>query len=139
MTEKNFNTYASLVFVELSFTSKDFSKALIKEFPDLEDVYTKLISDTSETSQSALKSLYNHNEKNLKSFLHKFLKNNEGSFNWTTFLKKYEVTYVAGKYFKIDKNEESYAEFVRNMTNNRWSFSHMSVASEENQYVIFFA
>lgn len=139
MKQKDFNTYSSVIFVELSFTSKEFSNSLVKQFPDLKDIYQKLISTSDKESQDHLLALYSHNESSLKSFLHTFLKSNEGSFNWTTFLKKYEVTYVAGKYFKIEKSEKAYAEFVQTMTNNRWSFTHMSVLTEEDKYVIFFA
>ena len=139
MNTEKFNTYASLVFVELSFTSKKFADALIDEFTELAEGFRSLIANPNEESQSHLQALFQHNEEKLKSFLHEYLKDNSTEFNWTTFLDKYDVTPVAGKFFKIDKTEEAYMEFVLRMRTERWVFSHISITSEPDNYTIFFA
>jgi hypothetical protein len=139
MDTENFNTYASLVFVELSFTSSKFANSITEQFEDLAEIFQQLIKTPSEESQQHLQKVFHHNEEKLKSFLHEYLIKNSSEFNWTTFLNKYEVYPVAGKFFKIDKTEEAYREFVANMSKQRWVFTHMSVTTEENKYTIFFA
>lgn len=139
MDTEKFNTYASMVFVELSFTSKNFAKTLIGEFKELSSGFSGLIATPSAESQKHLQTLFHHNEEKLKSFLHDYLKNNSGEFNWTTFLDKYDVYQVAGKFFKIDKTETAYMEFVKRMRTERWVFSYMSVATDADNYTIFFA
>lgn len=139
MDTEKFNTYASMVFVELSFSSKQFVNEITTKFPDLSEVFIKLVSSVGDESQTHLLNLYTHNKDTLEPFLHDYLKNNEGTFNWTSFLDKYEVTRVAGKFFKIEKTETAYMEFVKTMQRDRWAFSHMSVLSEADTYTIFFA
>lgn len=139
MNTEKFNTYASLVFVELSFTSKKFAEALIDEFKELAKGFRSLISTPSAESQNHLQALFEHNEEKLKLFLHDYLKNNSNEFNWTTFLDKYDVNPVAGKFFKIDKTEKAYMEFVMRMRTERWVFSHISITTDADNYTIFFA
>ena len=139
MDTEKFNTYASLVFVELSFTSKKFADTLIGEFKELADGFSSLIATPTEESQGHLQTLFHHNEERLKSFLHDYLKNNSNEFNWTTFLDKYDVYPVAGKFFKIDKTEEAYMDFVLRMRTERWVFSHISMTESSEHYTIFFA
>lgn len=139
MDNEKFNTYSSLIFVELSFTSKQFIDAITDKFPDLSEVFLKLVGSKESSSKTHLLNLYDHNKSTLEPFLHDFLKDNESTFNWTSFLNKYDVNPVAGRFFKIEKTEEAYMEFVKTMHRDRWAFSHMSVLSEESQYIIFFA
>ena len=139
METDKFNIYAYFIIVELSFTSKKFVESLTEEFPELASGFKSLASLPGDESQTHLESLFQHNEDKLKTFLNQYLKDNESDFNWTTFLDKYEVTPVAGRFFKIDKTEDAYMEFVSQMRDNRWVFSHMSVTSDENNYTIFFA
>ena len=77
MQSEKFNTYSSLIFVELSFTSSNFTDALVSEFPKLAEVFKKLILTPSSESQAHLESLFKHNEDSLKSFLNNYLKENE--------------------------------------------------------------
>jgi hypothetical protein len=139
MDNEKLNTYSSLIFIELVFTSKKFLSEIKKNFEKLHEVIETLTKSNSEENQEHLKSLFFHNEEKLKSFLNDFLKRNESEFNWTTFLNKYEVVHVAGRFFKIDKTEEAYKSFVIDMKKNRWAFNYMSVTSEDDKYVIFFA
>ena len=139
MDTEKFNTYASLVFVELSFTSKKFANSVTEQFKDLADIFQQLIKTPSEESQQHLQNVFHHNEEKLKSFLHEYLLKNSNEFNWTTFLNKYDVYPGAGQFFKIEKTEEAYREFVVNMGKQRWVFTHMSVASDNDNYIIFFA
>ena len=139
MNDEKFNTYASLVFVELSFTSKKFVKALAKEFKELAELFQGLITSPTNENQDHLQKLFHHNEEKLKIFLHDYLKKNSTEFNWTTFLDKYDVNPVAGKFFKIEKTEKAYMDLVLRMRAERWVFSYMSVVSEPDNYIIFFA
>lgn len=139
MDNEKLNTYSSLIFIELVFTSKKFLSEIKKNFEKLHEVIETLTKSHNEENQEHLKSLFFHNEEKLKSFLNEFLKRNESEFNWTTFLNKYEVVQVAGRFFKIDKTEEAYKSFVIDMKKNRWAFNYMSVTSEDDKYVIFFA
>ena len=139
MDKDKFNIYSSLIFIELIYTSSKFVKKVCENYKELNDIIKTLLKEPSAENQEHLQSLYSHNEENLKKFLHNYLKENENEFNWTTFLNKYEVTQVAGRFFKIKKTEEAYYEFVQKMKQDRWVFSYMSVASEDDSYVIFFA
>lgn len=139
MDNEKFTTYASLIFIELSFTSKKFVKELEDQYKELHEIISKLVATPSKENQEHLENLYTHNEESLKKYVHAYLLKNENEFNWTTFLNKYEVTRVAGKFFKIEKTNEAYAKFVNTMREERWVFSFMSVAAEDDCYTIFFA
>lgn len=139
MDNEKFNVYSSLIFVELLYTSKKFVTKLSENYSELHDIIKKLIESPSTENQEHIISLYSHNENNLKSFLHSYLKENESEFNWTNFLNKYEVTPVAGRFFKIDKTDQAYYDFVEKMKAERWVFSYMSVAVDADEYIIFFA
>ena len=75
-SDEKINTYASLVFVELSFTSKKFVKALAKEFKELAELFQGLITSPTNENQDHLQKLFHHNEEKLKIFLHDYLKKN---------------------------------------------------------------
>tara|TARA_B100002019_G_scaffold164785_1_gene142303 strand:+ start:1040 stop:1459 length:420 start_codon:yes stop_codon:yes gene_type:complete len=139
MDNEKFNTYCSLIFVELAFTSTKFIKQLSEKYKELHDIIVKLVETPSTENQEHLQSLFSHNEESLKKYVHDYLIENESEFNWTTFLDKYEVTPVAGRFFKIDKTEQAYADLIQKMKTERWVFSYMNVAVEENSYVVFFA
>ena len=139
MDNEKFNTYSSLIFVELAFTSKKFVKELADNFKELHGVIAQLIETPSSENQYHLQNLFAHNEESLKKYLHEYLLANESELNWTTFLNKYEVIPVAGRLFKIEKTEKAYAEFVQRMKNERWVFSFMNVTSDEASYTILFA
>lgn len=139
MDTEKFNTYSSVIFIELLYTSKKFLNKIKEDYEELYEIIKELVKSPSDENQEYLKSLYFHNENELKNFINSYLKENESEFSWTTFLKKYESVRVAGKFFKIDKTEKAYKEFVDNMSKSRWSFNYMSVAVENDKYVIFFA
>lgn len=139
MDNEKFNTYCSLIFVELAFTSTKFVKQLSEKYKELHDVIVKLVETPSVENQEHLQSLFGHNEESLKKYVHDYLLANESEFDWTTFLDKYEVTPVAGRFYKIDKTEQAYSDLIQKMKTERWVFSYMSVAVEDNSYVVFFA
>ena len=139
MDNEKFNTYCSLIFVELSFTSGKFVEELATKYKELHDVIVKLVSTPTQENQEHLQNLFAHNEESLKKYVHDYLLANETEFNWTTFLNKYEVVPVAGRMFKIEKTEQAYADFVQKMKTDRWVFSFMNVAVDADSYVIFFA
>lgn len=84
-------------------------------------------------------SVYERNEETFKEFTHTYIQNNSTEYDWNSFLSSYEVTVVAGKFFKIDKTELAYEELINKMHTERWVFHHMSVTSEHDKYVVFFA
>lgn len=139
MDNEKFNTYCSLIFIELVFTSSKFVKQLGEKYKELNDIITKLATTPTTENQEYLQELFKHNEKSLKKYLHNYLMATDSEFNWTTFLNKYEVVQVAGRFFKIQKTEAAYNEFVRKMKTDRWVFSYMSVSESEENYTIFFA
>lgn len=139
MDDNKFNTYCSLIFVDLAFTSKKFISKLSSKYRDISDLVSTLTNSPTQQNQEYLQSIFSHNEDVLKKFIKNYITDSESEFSWEEFLDKYEVTPVAGKFFKIEKTQEAYFEFVSNMKQNRWVFSYMSVISEDDFYVIFFA
>lgn len=139
MDDNKFNTYCSLIFVDLAFTSKKFISKLSSKYRDISDLVSTLTNSPTQQNQEYLQSIFSHNEDVLKKFIKNYITDSESEFSWEEFLDKYEVTPVAGKFFKIEKTQEAYFEFVNNMKQNRWVFSYMSVTSEDDFYVIFFA
>ena len=106
MDNEKFNTYCSLIFVELAFTSTKFIKQLSEKYKELHDIIVKLVETPSTENQEHLQSLFSHNEESLKKYVHDYLIENESEFNWTTFLDKYEVTPVAGRFLKLIKQNK---------------------------------
>ena len=72
-------------------------------------------------------------------FTHAYIKNNSTEFDWDLFISRYEVTFVGGKFFEIEKTEQAYAGLIEQMHQEKWVFNHMSVTSDANKYVVFFA
>ena len=62
MDNEKFNTYCSLIFVELSFTSGKFVKELATKYKELHDVIVKLVSTPTQENQEHLQNLFAHNE-----------------------------------------------------------------------------
>ena len=94
MDNEKFNTYCSLIFVELSFTSGKFVKELATKYKDISILAEKLHNSPTDENKEHLQNLFAHNEDNFQKYVHDYLLANETEFNWTTFLNKYEVVPV---------------------------------------------
>ena len=84
-------------------------------------------------------SVYEKNETTFSEFTHKYIENNSTEFDWNLFISRYEVTFVGGKFFKIEKTEQAYSDLIERMHQERWVFNHMSVTTDGDSYVLFFA
>tara|TARA_B100000900_G_scaffold355213_1_gene324353 strand:+ start:362 stop:781 length:420 start_codon:yes stop_codon:yes gene_type:complete len=139
MKNENFNAYSALLFIDLIIESNNFYKQLIDKFPDVQKIADQLHKDPTDQNKDFMFSVYEQNENTFKEFTHSYIQDNSDEFDWDQLLRNYEVTPVGGKFFKFDKTPEAYEELINKMHNERWVFHHMSITSENDKYVAFFA
>ena len=135
----NLNAYGVYLVLELLITSQKYLDTYIQTFPGQEENALSFSVDPECSCRTHLIDHYKNNHQSVDSLTHKFVAENPNEINLKNFIEKYETVHVAGQYFKIDKTESAYAEFVQNMQNQRWAFRYMSVTTEDDKYVIFFA
>ena len=135
----NLNAYGVYLVLELLTTSQKYLDIYIQTFPGQEENALSFSVDPGWSCRTHLIDHYNNNQPAVDSLTHKFVTDHPNEINLKQFIKKYDTVHVAGQYFKIDKTESAYAEFVQNMQTQRWAFRYMSVTADEDKYVIFFA
>jgi len=139
MKNENFNAYSALLFIDLIVDSTNFYTKLVERFEDVQQVAEQLRDNPSDQNKDLMFSVYEQNEDTFKEFTHSYIENNSSEFDWDQLLRNYEVSPVGGKFFKFDKTPEAYEELINRMHNERWVFHHMSITSENDKYVAFFA
>tara|TARA_B100001057_G_C22847185_1_gene949529 strand:- start:823 stop:1242 length:420 start_codon:yes stop_codon:yes gene_type:complete len=139
MKNENFNAYTALMFIDLIVESNNFYEQLVDKFSDLSTLAEKLHNNPTDQNKDLMFSVYEKNEKTFTEFTHAYIKNNSTEFDWDLFVSRYEVTFVGGKFFEIEKTEQAYADLIEQMHQEKWVFNHMSVTSDANKYVVFFA
>ncbi len=135
----NLNAYGVFLVLELLSSSQKYLDTYIQAYPEQEGNALSFSVDPGCSCRTHLINHYKNNQPNVDKLTHEFIAENPNEINLKEFIKKYETVHVAGQYFKIDKTESAYADFVQNMQNQRWAFRFMSVAVEDDKYVIFFA
>lgn len=139
MNEEEFNIYGLLAVLELLTTSQTFLNEYTTKYPENGADAQRFSVDPNCPSRNNLINHYNSNHTEVGDFTKEFILNNSTELNWVEFIEKYKTFTAAGKRFKIDKTDEAYAEFIMKMHKERWVFRHISIISEEDKYVIFFA
>tara|TARA_X000000950_G_C13798018_1_gene612274 strand:- start:688 stop:1104 length:417 start_codon:yes stop_codon:yes gene_type:complete len=134
------NDYITLALtLELLSVSLNYQEAYISKFPENEEHALSYSVDPNCSCRVKLIEHFKKNKESVDQLNQNFLEKYPSEINLGEFLTRVEINNVAGKFFKIEKTEEAYSVFVENMKNERWAFKHMSVTSEDDSYVIFFA
>ena len=134
------NDYITLALtLELLTTSFKYQEAYISRFPENEEHALSFSVDPNCSCKGKLIDHFKANKEAVDKLNQDFLEKNPTEINLGEFLTRGEIKNVAGRFFKIDKTEEAYAVFVENMKNERWAFKHMSVTTDADSFVIFFA
>ena len=139
MKNENFNAYSALLFIDLITKSTNFYTELVEMFPDIATLVEQLHKNPSDQNKDLVFSVYEQNESTFKEFTHKYIENNSDEYDWDEMLRRYEVNPVAGEFFKFDKTPEAYRAFINRMHTERWVFHHMSITTDDDKYVAFFA
>ena len=139
MNEEEFNAYSMLAVMELLATSKTFLNEYITKFPENETDARSFSTDNTSPCRTNLISHYNNNIVVVSNFTKEFIVNNSTELNWVEFINKYKTFPASGTRVKIDKTDEAYADLIAQMHRERWVFRYMSIISEEDKYVVFFA
>jgi hypothetical protein len=139
MKKEEISFYGIMIILELIPTSKKYLDAYTKEFPENEGDALSYSVDTSCQCKDNLINHYNSNPELVNDFNSLFIENNPNEIDWIDFVKRHEVTNVAGTFVKIEKTPDAYYELTERMSRERWYFRHMSVTSESDNYVVFFA
>jgi len=139
MKSNNINSYGSNLILELILTSEAYMNQYIDLFPDMTDSALSFSVDPECSCRNTIITHYNQNTESVSRFTEKFLAENPTTIDLKKFIIKYEKNEVSGKFFKIDKTTEAYANFIKTTRNENWIYNHMSVSTEDDSYVIFFA
>lgn len=139
MNSENTNYTTLALTLELLTTSQKYLEEYIKTFPDMEENALSFSVDPGCSCKTAIIEHFNKNLPAIESINTTFIHKNPTEVDLKQFLAKLEVKNVAGKFFKIEKTEEAYFNFVQNMKEQRWAFRHISVTTDNDSYVIFFA
>lgn len=139
MKSNNINSYGSNLILELILTSELYMNQYIDLFPDMTDSALSFSVDPGCSCRNTIITHYNQNTESVSQFTEKFLAENPTVIDLKQFINKYEKNEVSGKFFKIDKTTEAYANFIKTTQSENWIYNHMSVSTEDDSYVIFFA
>lgn len=139
MKKDEISFYGVMIILELIPTSKNYLDAYIKQFPENQSDALSYSTDTSCSCKQTLIDHYNNNTQIVNEFNSSFVENFPKEIDWIAFVKRHEVVNVAGTFIKIDKTPEAYYELTERMSRERWAFKHMSVSTDEEKYVVFFA
>lgn len=117
-----------------------FSKQLKKFIPVLEKDIDLLIHDQrSSSSKDALLSYIKINHEAVVNFVEYFLKENpQVKIDIPQIIQLNKAKDIRGKIFKINKSEEAYQNLFKYLDQNNAIYRQFSVASEEDNWVIFF-
>lgn len=139
MKSNNINSYGSNLILELILTSELYMNQYIDSFPDMTDSVLSFSVDPECSCRNTIITHYNQNTELVSGFTEKFLSENPTVIDLKQFINKYEKNEVSGKFFKIDKTTEAYANFIKTTQSENWIYNHLSVSTEDDSYVIFFA
>ena len=139
MKSNNINSYGSSLILELILTSELYMNQYIDQFPDMTDHALSFSVDPECSCRETIVTHYNQNTKLVTKFTESFLSENPTVIDLRQFIGKYEENVVIGRFFKINKTEEAYETFIRTTQEENWIYNHMSVTTESDSFVIFFA
>ena len=139
MKKDEISFYGVMLILELIPTSKNYLNSYIQKFPENESDALSYSVDTSCQCKENLINHYNSNAELVNNFNSDFIETNPKEIDWIDFVKRHQVTNVAGSFVKIDKTQEAYQELTDRMSRERWYFRHMSVTSDSENFIVFFA
>ena len=139
MNNQTITSYGSILVLELILKSEEYLNELIKTFPSIEDKVLSFSVDPGCSCRNDIIKFYDENKESVSKFTENFLSQHPNVIDYRAFIQKYETNVVSGQFFKVDKTESAYMEFVDRMQQEKWAFRYMSVAVEDDKYVIFFA
>jgi hypothetical protein len=127
------------IMLELLRTSFNYQEDYIKTFPENEEHALSYSVDPECSCKQKLIDHYKVNFVAVEKLNETFAEKHPNEINLKELISRLEIKNVAGQYFKIQKTPDAYQAFVTNMKEERWAFRHMSVTTEENEFIIFFA
>jgi hypothetical protein len=139
MKSNNINSYGSNLILELILTSELYMNQYIDSFPDMTDNALSFSVDPECSCRESIITHYNQNTESVSRFTEGFLTENPNAIDLKQFISKYETNEVSGKFFKIEKTEEAYANFIKTSQTENWIYNHMSITTDDDSYTIFFA
>jgi hypothetical protein len=110
----------------------------IDSYPDMMDNALSFSVDPECSCRESIITHYNENTELVSRFTEKFLAENPTVLDLKQFISKYETNEVSGRFFKIEKTEEAYANFIKTTQEENWIYTHMSVTTDIDSYIIFF-
>ena len=139
MKKDEISFYGIMIILELLPNSKNYRDSYIKQFPSNEVDALSYSTDTTCSCKQNLIDHYNENTSDVNEFNSNFVESFPKEIDWIDFVKRHEVINVAGSYVEIEKTPEAYSNLTERMSSERWFFRHMSVTTDNDKYVIFFA
>lgn len=131
--------YGVQVVLELIQTSKKYLDTYTKEYPTNISNALSFSTNPNCSCRNQLINHYNDNKELVDQFTAKFLQDNPAEMNWDAFDQKHKQHFASGTIVRIDKSDDAYSNLIQKMKQEKWVFHQMSVTSEEDKYVIFFA
>jgi hypothetical protein len=139
MKKDEISFYGMMIILELIPTSRNYLESYIEKFPENQSDAISYSTDTACDCKQTLIDHYNNNTQEVNEFNSNFVEKFPTEIDWIAFIKRHEVVNVAGTFVEIDKTPEAYYELTERMSRERWAFRHMSVTTDTEKYVVFFA
>ena len=139
MNSNNITKYGGILLLELILKSEDFLNAYIDKFVEMQDSALSFSVDPECSCKDKIIDHYKNNSDVVADFIGKYISRNPSVIDIKDFLMRCESVYVSGKIFKIEKTDQAYSDFVLKIKNEGWNYREMSVAIDENFYIIFFS
>lgn len=136
--KENQKKYGVKVVLELLSNSKLFYDLYVKQYPNNLANAMSFSKNPNCTCRNALIKHYNENKKAVDTFTEDFLVEHPSELALDEFLAKHASKSVVGSVIKIEKTEEAFRHVTNKMQSEKWTFRQMSVAVENDQYILFF-
>ena len=136
--QENQKKYGVTIVLELIGGSKLFYDAYVKQYPSNLANAMSFSKNPNCTCRNALIKHYNENKSDVDTFTTEFLEEHPAELAIDQFLQKHANKNVVGTIVKIDKTPEAFKNITNQMQSEKWVFRQMSVAVEDNNYVLFF-
>ena len=130
--------YGVKVVLELIQTSTLFYDSYTKQYPNNLANALSFSKNPNCTCRNALIKHYNENKQAVDKFTTDFLQEHPSELAYEQFIQKHGTKNMVGQIVRIDKSEEAYKQLSDKIASERWVFRQMSVAIDEQNYVIFF-
>jgi hypothetical protein len=136
--QENQKKYGVTIVLELIGGSKLFYEAYVKQYPTNLANAMSFSKNPNCTCRNALIKHYNENKPEVDTFTMEFLEEHPSELAIDQFLQKHANKNVVGTIVKIDKTPEAFKDVTNKMQSEKWVFRQMSVAVEDDKYILFF-